>query len=268
MCWSLSFLILSSVQIGVAQAALESHEGYKKPQSTIKLKVLKIEDQGVKKRVQIQLTKIKDNMPVTLEDLKEIHSRKIHILIIDDALEDYSHVHPEALKEPGTYEFDWKPKTQGNYRMWADLLPISTQAQEYAEADLTLGQVKKSDINRKTILESQQDGYHFKLSFEDESLAVGTPTMGKIVVTDSQGNPVKDLEPLMGAFAHIVGFSEDLKTVVHIHPMGEEPSKPTDRGGPDLEFHLQPEAQGFIKLFAQVNIKGKEIFAPFGVTVK
>ncbi|MBX9703184.1 MAG: hypothetical protein K2X39_03430, partial [Silvanigrellaceae bacterium] len=57
------------------------------------------------------------------------------------------------------------------------------------------------------------------------------------------------------------------KSIVHIHPMGTEPSNPTERGGPDLQFHLQPEKPGFIKLFVQVKVKGKEIFAPFEVQV-
>jgi hypothetical protein len=71
----------------------------------------------------------------------------------------------------------------------------------------------------------------------------------------------------MGSFAHIVVFSEDMKTVVHIHRMGDEPSKETDRGGPELEIHMEPKKAGFVKIFAQIKIKGKELFVPFSFTV-
>ena len=73
----------------------------KKQEQTIKLDVLKIENKGNKKLVQIKLRSIKDNKPIMLQDLKQAHTQKVHLLIIDDALEDYSHIHPKALKEQG-----------------------------------------------------------------------------------------------------------------------------------------------------------------------
>lgn len=237
-------------------------------QQTIKLNIYQIEKKGNKKLVKIQLLKMKDDTPVTLNDLKEMHTQKIHLLIIDDSLEDYSHIHPKALSEPGFYEFEWNPKKQVNYRIWADVFPIDTSKQEYVIADLIFDKKIKSEINRTVLMENTIEGYNFKLSFDNNNLIAGKPAMGKITITDSKGNPAKDLEPIMGAFAHIVGFSDDLKTIIHIHPMGEEPSKLTDRGGPELLFHIEPETVGFIKLFVQVNIGGKELFVPFGVTVK
>lgn len=237
-------------------------------EKTIKLSIQKIEDNDDKKIVQIKLVKVKDDKPEVLENLKEVHTQKIHLLIIDDSLEDYSHLHPKALKEPGLYEFAWHPKKQGNYRIWADLFPLDTHVQEYVTADLTSGIMEHSTISHATVMQSTLDGYTFKLSFDKKNIMAGKPAMGRINITDDKGNPIKDLEPIMGAFAHIVGFSEDWNTVIHVHPMGEEPSKSTDRGGPEIQFHIEPKKRGFIKLFAQLNIKGKEIFVPFGVTVK
>ena len=61
---------------------------------------------------------------------------------------------------------------------------------------------------------------------------------------------------------------DDFRTVTHVHPMGKEPTNAGDRGGPELMFHLEPSKPGFVKLFAQVKVGGKEIFVPFGVMVK
>ena len=91
--------------------------------------------------------------------------------------------------------------------------------------------------------------------------------MGTIIATDSKGNKVTSLQPLMGAFSHIVGFYEDYYTIVHTHPMGEEPRNDTDRSGPELTFHLMPVKSGFIKLFAHVKIGNKELYVPFGVNI-
>ncbi len=254
-------------------AAHHNHNGHstqdhKPTESTIKLSIKKIEDRGSRKLVQIQLTNINTGKAINPEDLKETHTQKMHLLIIDDGLEDYSHIHPTPLNDAGVYEFEWSPKKQANYRIWADLWPLATNAQEYVIADLISDQKAPSEINRNISMESSTDGYTAKLSFNTNNLTVEKAAMGKVVFTDSDGNPVKYLEPIMGAYAHIVGFSEDMKTIVHIHPMGIEPSQISDRGGPDLQFHTEPTNPGFIKLFAQVQIKGKELFFPFGIIVK
>lgn len=236
-------------------------------QVTIKISLIKQEDVGGKNVVRIKLTKIKDNQPITLNDLKEAHTQKVHLLIIDDSLTDYHHIHPEATKEAGVYQFEWKPKIKRNYKLWANLVPVDTNEQQYVVFDLMKGE-KVAEIDKTPSLQSTVDGYTFKLSFDNEKLVAGSPVMGKIIVTDRKGELVKTLEPVMAAYAHIVGFSEDLKSVVHLHPMGAEPTKETDRGGPELDFHLEPTSPGFIKLFAQVKIDGKELFAPFGINIK
>lgn len=67
--------------------------------------------------------------------------------------------------------------------------------------------------------------------------------------------------------AHIVGFADDYRSVLHVHPMGVR-ADPSERGGPRLDFHIEPAKPGFVKLFAQVRIGGKDLFAPFGMVVK
>jgi len=75
------------------------------------------------------------------------------------------------------------------------------------------------------------------------------------------------LEPVMGAYAHIVGFYEDRQTVLHIHPEGEEPKSADERGGPTFGFRFYAPKPGFIRLYVQVQVDGKQVFAPFGTMV-
>lgn len=275
--WSLSFLFMILTYSVYANKDHAHHHGHNMPENqasqesspaipTIKIDVNPVSGQS--NQWEIKLTQIKDNKPVRLEDLKEVHTEKIHLLIIDDTLEDYSHVHPRPLKEPGLYQFEWNPKKQGHYYVWADLFPIATNKDEYVVTDVFLGEDAKSSINRNVVMKNTVDGYQFQLAFEKGDLKTKQTNTGQITITDLKGKPVQDLEPIMGAFAHIVAFSDDLKTIVHIHPMGKEPTKETDRGGPVLKFHIESDKPGFIKLFAQVKIKGKEIFVPFSVIVE
>ena len=50
--------------------------------------------------------------------------------------------------------------------------------------------------------------------------------------------------------------------------MGEEPKQDTDRGAGSLEFHIQPEQPGLMRLYAQVQIGGVSKFARFTLQVE
>ncbi|HAT1844363.1 hypothetical protein [Legionella pneumophila] len=248
---------------------LESSQSEARP--TMQLSIQEVMDKENKKLVLIKLSDTKNNKPITLGNLIEAHTQKIHLLIIDDHLVDYSHVHPIETKIPGVYQFEWQPTLKNaSYRAWADLIPANTKNQEYVVADFPSPKIIKrieDRMVRQPFFESTVDGYKFKLTFDKTPLHVGQPIMGKIDIVDANGKPVHTLEPIMGAYAHIVGFNEDFKTVTHVHPMGKEPTNGSERGEPELQFHIEPDKAGFIKMFAQVQINGKTLFVPFGILV-
>ncbi len=221
---------------------------------------------GKTTQVTVRLNAIADGKPLTLDELKEAHTKKLHLLVIDPSLSDYHHIHPVAGKNPGEYVFDFTPLKNDSYRVWADVIPVATDKQEYVQTDMGTSAKEKDSIDKTTSMAATVDGYTFTLALDGEPKA-GAPVMGSVTVT-KDAQPFNGLEPVMGAFAHVVGFTEDYNSVLHVHPMGKEPSSDTERGGPKLEFHIEPEKAGFVKLFAQVRIGGKDIFAPFGITVK
>lgn len=255
------FIVLFAAIIGIAPAF--AHEG----NNTIKLTVLNHTPIEVGKpvTVELRLTTIKGKKPVAIDQLKEVHTKHFHALIIDPTLVDYHHEHPVENK-PGEYSFTFTPNKPGNYRIWADITPLSTGKQEYAIADLKAETARSGVIDKTTSDHVTVDGITFDLSF-DAPLKTGQATMGKVIVT-KDGKTFNQLEPVMGAYAHIVGFNEDWEKVIHIHPMGEEPTQADQRGGPELQFHIEPAKSGFVKLFVQTRINGKDVFAPFGVRVE
>lgn len=266
---SIVILLYQSISYANAQVLYQHRmPALVKPAPTMKLVMEKIINRGDIKLVFIKIINIKTNQPIRLHDLSEVHTQKIHMLVIDDSLSDYRHIHPVATSEPGVYQFSWQPKKKiANYRIWADVVPRNSQQQEYLIADLLTTKDTFPTVVPKVATQSFIDGYTFKLVFEPGQLELGNELRGKIVISDPHDRPVQNLEPVMGSYAHIVAFNADFKSVVHIHPLGKEPVSVADRGGPQLEFHVNPNQTGFIKLFAQVKIKGKEIFVPFGIVV-
>ncbi len=221
---------------------------------------------GQKADVTVRIT-TKDGAPVALDHLEEAHTEKIHLLVIDPSLTDYHHEHPKPTGKSGEYAFSFTPQTAGPYRIWADLVPTSSKEQEYVIGDLPAHGESTVLTNRTETLTTTLDGLTYTLSFKDP-LEAGEAILGTLTVKEANGQIFPSLEPIMGAYAHIVGFSEDYKTIAHIHPMGEEPTKATDRGAGELKFHLMPEQPGLVRLFAQVQIGGESKFAPFTLQIE
>ncbi len=208
----------------------------------------------------------KDGKPITLADLQVAHTEKVHLLIVDPSLSDYHHEHPKPGPTPGTYIFPLTPGKAGEYKVFADLLPVATNQQEYAVTRFTVAgtptAVDKA-VNRTTTVA----GYRFDLKFAEDPPAAGHPHKAWLTVTGPDGKPFAKLEPIMGAFAHLVGFNADRSVIAHIHPQGKEPTTTQERDGPTLEFDIDFATAGYQKLFAQVRIDGKSVFAPFGIEV-
>jgi hypothetical protein len=236
---------------------------------TIKTEVLPNEQHaaGRSAATVVRLTGL-DGKPVTLDQLEMAHTEKIHLLIVDESLGDYHHKHPAETGTPGEYQFDFAPKHGGNYHVWADLVPKATGKQEYSKTLLAVQGSPapvKSTINRTATV----NGFHYELATENNApLQAGKATMVKVKVKTEDGRTFQELEPVMGAFAHMVGFTSSLDSVTHVHPMGKEPESEAERGGPELSFHVMPEKPGYLKLYVQTQIRGRDEFAAFGLNVE
>ena len=225
---------------------------------------------GRKADARVTLALKKTGAPVTPPQLLVMHTEKIHLLIIDAAtLTDYHHEHPTLTEVDGQYAFSFTPRTAGPYWIFADIVPAETSIQEYAVADLPAGAALKTDPppDQGTRLTCVVDGFTFTLAFRSKQLVAGQPHDATLAVAGPDGKPFRQLEPLMAAYAHLVAFHEDRRTVLHIHPSGPEPGKPADRGGPTLPVTVYAPKPGFYRLFAQVQIEGRSRFAPFNITV-
>ncbi len=59
---------------------------------------------------EIELISKKDNKPLLPSEIKETHTKLIHLLIFDQTLTDYQHSHPTPTNKPGIDQFEWTPK--------------------------------------------------------------------------------------------------------------------------------------------------------------
>jgi Heavy metal binding domain len=205
--------------------------------------------------------------PVSPSDLIETHTKKIHLLIVDSSLTDYHHEHPVPTRNPGEYSFSFAPGKPGSYRVWADVRPYPLGLQEYAMTDIPAATTGEPLTNRTVNFKATVDGLNYELILAQKTIHVGRPVSARLRITTAEGKDFRQLEPLMAAFAHLVGFNEDYKTVMHMHPKGPPVVDPAARGGPELEFQIYTLRPGFVRLFAQVQIEGRSRFIPFGLQI-
>jgi hypothetical protein len=204
-----------------------------------------------------------DGHYLTSNELEVTHTEKLHLLVVDQSLGDYHHVHPKATDQPDVFEVSFTPRTSNRYTAWADFTPaldgrnrvIATQLPSISHRNVP-PMVRVND-------EAQVGDIQASWS-SDEPLRQGKGAMVHVELRDAAGKPITDLEPVMGAYAHLVGFSADGKTLVHSHPLGEEPKTSAERGGPRLDFHVEPHVAGATQFYLQVQRGGQEVMLPFG----
>ncbi|HEY5078649.1 MAG TPA: hypothetical protein VII43_02335 [Opitutaceae bacterium] len=202
--------------------------------------------------------------PIAPEDLQVVQTRRIHLLITDPSLDDYQHVHPVPGRRPGEWDFTFHPRFGGAYRIFADFTPVATNRGLYSEAQLSVAGAPNPVAAGTQALSwaADEDGYHFALAPAALPIRAGVPADLKLVVTRIGGGPVP-LEPVMGAFAHLVAFDVQRSGFAHIHPKEADITRKPDPNDPAFTFRVMIPTPGRYVIWSQVNLAGNETFAPF-----
>ena len=205
-----------------------------------------------------------DGSPLTADELKVVHTEKIHLFVTDSSLRDYQHIHPQPTDKPGKYSFDFVPASANSYSAWADFTTLSDEKNHRIKTEISRGR----NISPRIQVNSSATSGNLVFQWDSaQALTSGKSHVINVLVTDEKGASVSDLQPVMGAFAHLVGFSADGKFIIHTHPMGAEPTNTNDRGGPLLQFHVEPDHAGPTQFYLQVRRQGEDIFVPFGQVI-
>lgn len=224
---------------------------------------------GQETQVQMQLRTI-SGLPVTESDLLVVHTKPIHLLITDASLGSFQTVHPVPAAQAGDYTFTFTPCVDGPCRIWADVVPLVTGLQELPYADIGGLYLPGAPKETPDVFSTTNAGYTFELSFAgglSGQINAKQIQLMRIQVTDSSGKLVDRLEPIMSAFAQVVGFYDDHQSVLRLHPMGSDILRDDLRGGPHLGFKIYAPRPGFLRFYCQIRIDGRTLTVPFSVNV-
>ena len=188
------------------------------------------------------------------------HEKELHLIVASRDLGTYRHLHP-ARAADGTWSIPVELPRAGGYRVFADFTPAKKGAE-----NLTLG----ADLAAAGSFEPQRvpapngtakiHGYEVRLG---GGLRPGKASELKLNVS-RDGRPVKNLQPYLGAYGHLVALRSGDLAYLHVHPNGE-PGDGSTKPGPQISFTATAPSSGTYRLFLDFKHEGKVHTAEFTV---
>lgn len=199
-----------------------------------------------------------DGRPVT--DFKRVHDKELHLILVSRDLNTFRHLHPTRA-EDGTWSTQADLPEAGDYRVFADFTPAAKGSENLTlGADLPVTGKYEPSAPAEISRTAEVDGYKVTL---DGGLRPGAAEEVQLKVT-KKGREVKDLQPYLGAYGHLVALRAGDLAYLHVHPNGE-PGDGTTKAGPGISFTATAPSEGTYRLFLDFKHKGKVRTAEFTV---
>ena len=208
--------------------------------------------------------------------LERVHEKEMHVLVISEDLATFDHIHPDALTwsfYSGTYKFPHA----GNYWIFIDHTPPG-QAQSIARFRINVaGPAYLPTTLRETqAREVTVAGVRATLTVQ-QPLEAGRDISFRFSLADPQtGAKILDLQPYLGAWAHVLFVRQPGDEVIHAHPKEENAAPPS----PWVHSHALPgpspseietttgfKSPGLYKVWLQLQRNGSVLTFPFVLNI-
>lgn len=190
--------------------------------------------------------------------LEVVHEKKMHLIIVNEELSWFDHIHP--LEQPdGTYQISETFPAAGSYLLFTDYKPTG------GIQDRHMHRIEVSGVNAtppndlETKLVSTVEGYTVSL-LNGNNLRTGRQQgLQFYIMKDGYVLYKKDIQPYLGAAAHIVMISKADYDFLHIHPVSD------NRFPVYAETNI--EKAGLYRMWVQFKIDDVVYTADFTVNV-
>ncbi len=196
-----------------------------------------------------------------LSDLVVSHERPMHLIVVSRDLREFQHLHPEPTGQPGEFAVEVQLPTAGTYILYDEL--TRANGQDVVQRDeLTVGAPTSAAA---ALVEDRAPKVvgGIRVSLRDGGpIRAGQETQRAFrLEDDGTGQGVRDLQPYLGAPAHVVVLSEDAGTFAHTHGEQVGAVRGSHAGdhwgghgtayGPEIGVHHTFPTPGLYKLWGQ-----------------
>lgn len=216
--------------------------------------------------------------PETNEPVKEfniVHDMPFHLFVVSQDLTYFAHIHPKQQAD-GSFAIETTLPKAGPYIIFCDVFPVGGLPQVAHRSLVTAGfdgdlfSSQAQLVPDKTLTKTLE-GTRFELKLDPAEPVSGRPAALKYHLVDERtGEPVKDLQPYLGAWGHTLILSEDARDYLHSHPTEIIPDD-ADRaklfGGSDITFDTFFPRPGHYRIWSQFQRQGKVITVSFTINI-
>lgn len=207
------------------------------------------------------------------------HEKLFHLFIVSADMEEYQHIHPE-LDADGSFKVETTLPRAGLYKLHSDFFPSGGTLQVLHGELATAGyRPRRAHNEAAAALVADRsftktfDGVKVTLDWGGAELVPGAFVRLRYRLADARtGEPVRDLEPYLGAWGHTLILDADQSDYLHSHPTEMLPPEASERarlrGGPEVEFGAMFPEAGLYRIWTQFRRGGRIVTASFTVEVK
>jgi hypothetical protein len=227
--------------------------------------------------------------PIGPDDLLPTATHPINLLAVDPRLLDFQAFPAVPGSRPGEWRFTFTPRRIGLYRIFADFTPAATGREMYASAEVLVTGMERMDPNEapeasaldrlvgrpgasgamrsswKNTWVAEREGCRFTLQPPAQPIRAREPFELKFTAERRDGGPVA-LQPLDGALVSLVAFDENRTGFVSLRASATEGAAAAGPS-PALVFTVTIPDPGRYALWSRLSLDGREITAPFRLTV-
>lgn len=236
------------------------HHGHHEQPSPVKMKL--ISDTGAiatGENVRLIFRPVNSHHPDASVPLSIQHEAAFHLIIVNSQLTTFEHLHPQSDTN-GNYFIDVTFNHAGEYLIYADY-----QAEGYApQTDRLTLQVKgpeqqiPEETNAKLV--AVADGLDLAIAAAAPFVAGAESHIPVTITKNGKALRAADIEPYLGAVAHIILIGREDKDFLHIHPM-------SDSQFPVIGHTIFPRADIY-RMWIQFKTEGVLHTADFTIHVK
>ena len=193
-----------------------------------------------------------------------IHERVFHLFIVSRDLEYFAHLHP-SLHPDGSLDAEVVVPRSGAYQLIAYFLPSGGSPQFVQRAFATAhysGSFAQSPALVADLADKAESDMTVHLVPPD--MRAGREQLVTFEIRDrTNGSPVTDLQPYLGATGHMLAVNGDLSAAFHSHPVDAVSSL----SGPTVVFQMLFPRAGMYRVWAQFQRAGRVTTVRFTVPV-
>lgn len=190
--------------------------------------------------------------------LDVVHEKKFHLLVVNEALTWFDHIHPREL-QGGTYAVTETFPAGGKYLLFADYKVSGSAGEIHRQEIEVAGPQTSGSVSTPEKWISKVEGYTVTLANGHDFKTRRPQHFGFSIEKNGKNISSQELQPYLGAVAHVILIGKADKDFLHVHPSS------TDQF--PIHGETRFEKAGTYQMWVQFQLDGKVLTVDFTLKV-